>query len=245
MPFLAFLQSSFNLTFASAQLFSRPVTQNEVLQKMAESTGLNIISSLVTLGAVALGWLLGETTGWFKSKKRITVLKKALFEEIQDASSWLRRNQLTLEEIIQLSTIEYLSEVSPVSVPVHIYDKHFPEISVYLSRSERISYNSIYNLINISYDQIKKIRALRSACLSDKTKIKEYLETLDAAYYNISMAIWQINRHINYGSQINVDNLSGEDAKVIDDEIKEKLIKITNEAKTLSVSEIEKNYYKT
>ena len=165
---------------------------------MAENTGLNIISNLVTLGAVTLGWLLGETTGWFKSKKRINSLKKALFEEIQDASSWLRRNQLTLEEIIQLSTIEYLSEVSPVSVPVHIYDKHFPEISVYLSRSERVSYNSIYHLINISHDQTKKIVVLRMACLRDKSKIREYLETLEAVYHNVSMAIWQIDYHTNH-----------------------------------------------
>jgi len=31
MPFLGFAQSSFNLTFATAQLFSRPVTQNVML----------------------------------------------------------------------------------------------------------------------------------------------------------------------------------------------------------------------
>lgn len=213
--------------------------------KMAENIGLNIISTLVTLGAVALGWLLGETTGWFKSKKRITVLKKALFEEIQDALPLLRRNQLTLEEIIQLATIKYLPEDSPVPVPTHIYGKHFAEISVYLSRSERVSYNSIYNLINAYHDQTKKIAALRMACLSDKTKIKEYLETIEAVYYNASMAIWQINYHIRHGSRINVTSVSDKDAKVIDDEITEKLIKIINEAKTLSVSEIKENYYKT
>ena len=59
------------------------------------------------------------------------------------------------------------------------------------------------------------------------------------------MAIWQIDYHINHGSQINIDSLSGEDAKCIDNDIKEKLIKIIKEAKTLSVEEIKENYYKT
>jgi len=212
---------------------------------MAENSGLNIISNLVTLGAVALGWVLGETTGWFKNKQRINNLKKALFEEIQDALSWLKRNQLTLEKTIQLATKEYLSEDGPVSVPTHIYAKHFPEISVYLSRSERVSYNSIYNLINISHDQAKKIEALRMACLRDKTKEREYLETLDAAYHNLSMAIWQINYHVKHGSHIDIERLSGEDAKRIDNDRREKLIKLINEAKTLSVEEIKKNYYET
>ena len=51
---------------------------------MPDNAGSNILSNLITIGAVALGWFLGETTGWLKSKKKTNSLKKALFEEIQD-----------------------------------------------------------------------------------------------------------------------------------------------------------------
>ena len=213
--------------------------------KMAGNTDHNILGNLVTLGAVALGWILGETTGWLKSKRKVNNLKNALFEEIKDGLSWLERNQLTLEKIIQLIVLNHYAEEAPVPVPTHIYDTHFPEISVHLTRSERISYNSIYNLIRISQEQVNNIVRLRINCISDGSKKKEYSETLEAAYRNVSMAIWQIEYHLHHGSKIDTDRLSGDVAKQIEKKIQERLIKILNEAKKSNVDEIKLNYYKT
>lgn len=109
---------------------------------MSEGNGSSILGYVITLGAVALGWFLGETSGWFKKKYSLRNVKKSLYLEIDDCRSWLLRNQITLEHLIQLAVLKVAGDFGPVEVPTFIYDNHIAEILPYLSRSERISFNS-------------------------------------------------------------------------------------------------------
>jgi len=212
---------------------------------MSEALSSINLNHIIALAAVVFGWFIGETTGLLKKRWSIRNLKKSLYVEMSDTLSWLKRNQLTIEHIIQLTVLKEFVDFGPVKVPTHIYDKHFPEISPNLTNSERVSYNSIYNLIHRSHDDSLRLIDLIRSENFDKTKSKEYMGILEALYYNISMAVYQIQYHIDNKDDLDVYIVTGEQEKEIDDSIKNRIHEICAEAMRLGLAEIKRKHYKT
>src|SRR4030042_6946718 len=119
-----------------------------------------IWSNIITLFAVGLGWSLGEATGIIRRKLEIKKYRLALISELEDCLSWLLRNKITIEYSIRIVVLDQLPDSTPVKIPTHIYDKYFTEITSHLSKSERTSFNAIYNLINYSHEQKKQLEEL-------------------------------------------------------------------------------------
>jgi hypothetical protein len=205
----------------------------------------SINSAIVALAAVVAGWFLGETTGFLKKWWSVHNLKKSLFVEIEDALGWMKRNKITLEHIIQLTVLKERTEIAPVKVPTHIYDNHFPEISPHLTKSQRVSYNSIYNLMHLSYQDVQRLIELARAQPYDNAKDKEFATILESTYYNVCTAIYQIQYHLANYKHLNVNELTGEHAKQLDNDILNRLNKIISEAKEVGLEELKRRHYET
>lgn len=209
---------------------------------MSEGSNSSVLSYVITLGAVAIGWVLGETSGWFKKRYSVRNLKKSLFLEIEDCHSWLLRNQITLEHLIQLAVLKEVGEFGPVEVPTYIYDNHIPQILPHLSRSERISYISIYNLIRSSHKDSIKLRELGQKVNSADFEIKEFSSILEAVFYNTSLAIFQIQYHLDNTSTLNVDKFSAKFTKELEHKITNRVHELCIEAKRIGLAEVHQKY---
>ena len=189
--------------------------------------------TLVKLGAIFLGWLLGEGTRWIREYYRIRNLKKALISELQDCRSQLLRNKLTLRYIIQHSFLGEPFDIVPAKIQTHIFDKYFPEISIYLGSSERISLNSIHNLIQRSYIQFDQMKTFN-------------IELVKATYHNVSNAIVQIKLHLKYRNKLNVFAFDkGDLKKQLDKDVENEFQKMIQEAKEQGLEGVRKKYYET
>ena len=93
-------------------------------------------------------------------------------------------------------------------------------------------------------DSTKLIDLIRAHAL-DKDKTKEISGLVEAVYYNISMAIYQIQYHIDNGDNLNVEKITGELARNINDDINKKLNEICTEAKEIGLEEVNRRHYKT
>jgi hypothetical protein len=212
---------------------------------MSNPTDTSLLKHLVTLAAIVFGWFLGETTSWFKKRWSIRNLRKSLLLEIEDALDWLKRNQLTIEHIIQLTVLGELIDLGPIKVPTHIYDNYFHEISTHLTRSERVSYNSIYQHIHLSYKDSTRLVELIRSLPFDNNKRKEVAGILDAMYHNVSMAITQIQYHLANRKHLDVSKVSSEQAKQMEDAITAKLHDICSQARQIGLEEVKRRYYNT
>lgn len=217
----------------------------KIINEMSNTVSSINLGHIITLAAVVFGWVLGETTGLLKMRWSLHILKRSLYVEMTEALSWLKRNQITIEHIIQLTVLKEFIDFGPVQVPTHIYDKHFPEISPHLTNSERVSYNSIYNLIHRSHEDSSRLTELIRCENLDKTKSKEYMGILEALYNNISTAIYQIQYHMANKDNLDVYSVTGEQAKQIDNSITNRIHEICAEAKRLGLEEIKRRHYKT
>jgi hypothetical protein len=167
------------------------------------------IGGIFALGGVALGWLLSEATGWIKAKRRARMLKRALIQEIDDARGALKRVQLEVEKSIQLVLLGYISTTGPIKFPTHIHTNHFAEASLQLSQSERISFNSIYYLIDTINSLMDRLQERVSAAVKEPTEqnMRDLAGTLELLYSNSRHAMYNINYHRQ--NQKNLDMFAG------------------------------------
>ena len=68
---------------------------------------------------------------------------------------------------------------------------------------------------------------------------------LEALYYNISMAVYQIQYHIANKDNLDVYSVTGEQANQINDSITNRIHEIRAEAKRLGLEEIKRRHNKT
>src|SRR6266851_4381265 len=189
-----------------------------------------VIAGLFALGGVALGWVLGEASGWIKAKRRSRVLKRALLAEISDARGWLNRTRLVVESAMQLALYRVLLTVGPIKFRPHIYTAHFAEASLHLTESDRISFNAIYHLVdtvNGLTDQLQlRIEGVAKALTlpADKGAIeqafREMAGTLELIYSNARHAVYNINYHLKNQKNLDMFAQSPDEARKLDEEIR-------------------------
>jgi hypothetical protein len=212
-------------------------------KKLSMSENYSIWTYIITIFAVALGWFLGEATGMIRRRREIKKFKVALVSELEDCLGWLLRNKITIENNIRIVVLHQLPDTNPVKIPTHIYDNYFTEVVTHLSKSERTSFNSIYNLINYSHEQTNQLAKLRIACINDKSRRSEFDEILEGLYHNVCLAIHLIRYHLAYGKKLDLEKMTDEEEKKILKESDDNLGKIIKEAKSLGLEGLKKKYY--
>jgi hypothetical protein len=209
------------------------------------------LAGLFALGGTALGWMLSEATAWIKSKRRAQMLRRALLTEISDARGALNRTRLIVETAMQLSLYRLLSTVGPIKFSPHIYSTHFAEACLYLTESERISFNSIYYLIDTINKltdelQIKVNHVARSISANDASAedaFRELAGTLELIYSNARHALHNINYHLKNQHHLDMFAQDAKTARELDEEIRAGLMKLAEDAKQLGVEGIQSKKY--
>ena len=203
-----------------------------------------IWNKIITFFAVALGWILGEATGIIRRKIEIKKYKSALISELEDCLGWLLRNKITIEYNIRVVVLGELPDSTPIKIPTHIYDKYFTEITSHLSKSERTSFNAIYNLINYSHEQTNRLAKLRMICINDRSRRGEFDSILEGLYHNVFLAIYLIRYHLEYREKLDMEKITDEEQEKILKESDENLLEIIKEAKALGIEGVKKKYFR-
>ena len=182
------------------------------------------------------------------------MLRRALLREISDARAALNRTRLVVETSMQLSLYRILSTVGPVKFRPHIYTTHFAEACLHLTESERISFNSIYYLIDTINEltdelQIKVISVAKRISDNDadndsrEEAFREMAGTLELMYSNARHALHNINYHLKNQDHLDMFAEGAETAKKLDEEIRSGLMKLAEDARRLGVEGIQTKKY--
>lgn len=195
------------------------------------------------VGLLVLGWLLGLMTTTAQKKYRARVLKKALEKEIADAKRWLKRNQLTLEDMIKLVVVGKVATYGPVVTPMPIYKANYAEATLKLNEGERVSFSAIYtqiDMLNNKYDELTK---LSIECTKDPGKMRDYAGKLELCYSNIWRTLHMIDFHLKNKKRLNHDLTTngelGEEASIrMEEQVNQRLMDLANEARALGPSKV-------
>jgi hypothetical protein len=109
---------------------------------------MEIPSALITLGAVLLGWFLGQGSTVVREWRARRRILRALLEELFDCASYVERNILTSELLVQTVEVHAFLGFAPVHVPQTVFDRYYPDVVVRLRRGERISFSAIHARIH-------------------------------------------------------------------------------------------------
>jgi hypothetical protein len=152
---------------------------------------------------------------------------------------------------MQLSLYRILLTVGPIKFSPHIYSTHFAEASLHLTESERIPFNSIYYLIdtiNKLTDELQMKVNLVAKSISAKDAdveegFRELAGTLELIYSNARHALHNINYHLKNQQQLDMFAQDATTARELDEEIRDGLIKLAEDAKHLGVEGIQAKKY--
>ena len=72
--------------------------------------------------------------------------------------------------------------------------------------------------------------------------MKEFSGTMEAVYFNTSMAIWQIQYHLDNKSNLDVDKFSNEFGKQLEHKIDGRIQELCIEANRIGLAEVKKKY---
>jgi len=99
---------------------------------------------LISLIAVALGWLLGQGTALAKDWWAARKLRKGLLVELEDIQDQLQRVVMIHSRHLQIFAINGMEPAS--SLPIHnmFFSQYFKETFSHLNREQRISYQLIH-----------------------------------------------------------------------------------------------------
>ena len=202
-----------------------------------------LITSLVTLGAVALGWFLGEGTSWLRESRKQRQLISALIQELDDCESYIRRNVITSELLIQALEVNAYLGFAPIVIPQILFDHDYPEIAARLTKSERVSFSSIHTKIRQMNAMSDKIASFLEKKSSQREAIKEFAELLAVFYIIAKQTIDLIMFHKTHGRQI--DAWALDSAKMIERELsyQAEVETLRAKARELGYDGVEKSIY--
>jgi hypothetical protein len=205
------------------------------------------VSNVITLLAVVVGASLGVGIDLIRKKCETRRIKRAIIQELEDCRAWLLRNKLTVEHLIQLSVIKQEFNNRPVPVPTHVYTDHFASVAIYFNKHERVSINSIHNLIRYADKQAEQLEQLIQESLSNGANEKrdEKIRVLLAGLHgNINLAVVHISNHLAYRENLNVMGLGG-NLEAVDKDEAARIQQLAAEARNLGADGLKAKHYKT
>ena len=190
-----------------------------------------------TLAGIVIGWFLAQATAVFVYYWRRRHYKKALYEELWDVGRRLATTKKTCATMIQLLTHNALPEDFPLSIPTHVFDKHYADVSIDLTKAERLAFSTIFATIKNLNDDHEILTTLFRECLRDRTKLGLFSSVVNTMYLRASRALlqgkilWESRRNVPVEDSTDWDNLID---KELEDLIKEGKEKTKDEIKQKS-----------
>lgn len=99
------------------------------------------------LAGVSVGWILGQSTEWWRQKRRALLYRKTIYVELRDVHSTIK----TRIEIMKHMLRSFLSEGNIksfiIDIKYPIFQSHFGEVNLQFTESECLALTHIYSLI--------------------------------------------------------------------------------------------------
>ncbi|MFP2769377.1 hypothetical protein [Oceanisphaera sp. KMM 10153] len=197
---------------------------------------VKIVSALI---GVSLGWLLSQLTDLTKDKRRKRKVVESIYTELSDVNAWLVRMLHQTKYSLQLIVLS--QEVTSVPGRIHtfIFDEHFHEICMDLSRSARIGLTDTYDSIKTINELINQLKELiDNQSGSNNKKLCKKFE----AIYCIAYATEFKTRYLLNNRSGSMGDLAGV-AIELDKKLHEELVAIVKEAKEMDLDEVKSKYY--
>lgn len=175
-----------------------------------------LTSAIVTIAAVLFGWLLGEGTSQIREWQKRRRVIAALYEELLDCESFIRRNIMTSELLIQIVEVKAFAGFVPVAAPHVVFQKHYPEVVVRLRRGERISFTAIHTRIDEMNKMAKDIATRMSAKSTTDESVESLAELLAAFRITAQVSAQLIVFHHVNGRRVDPWVLNTNEAKEIE-----------------------------
>ncbi|MGP9802962.1 hypothetical protein [Rheinheimera sp. NSM] len=195
---------------------------------------VNIISALIGVG---LGWLLSQLTDLIKVKRRKVKIIDSVYVEISDINAWLVRMMRQTKYALQLIVLNQRVTSVPGRIHTFIFDEHFHEICMDLSRDARIG-------LTDSYDSIKTINELiaqLSELIDDQSDSKRLCQKFEAIH-SVAHDVEFKTRYLLNNRNGSMKDLVGV-AIELDKNLNEELEFIVKEAKEIGVDGIKSKFY--
>jgi len=197
---------------------------------------VSIISALIGVG---LGWLLSQLTDLIKEKRKKGVMVDSVYTELSDINAWLIRMLRQTKYALQLIVLRQRVTSIPGRVHTFIFDEHFHEICMDLSRDARVgltdSYDSI-KTINELIDQLKELIDDQSE--DSNQKLCQKFEAIHCVAYDTEFK----TRYLLNNRNGSMNDLAGV-AIQLDQRLNDELDSIVKEAKEIGVDRVKSNFY--
>lgn len=197
---------------------------------------VNIVSALIGVG---LGWLLSQLTDLIKEKRRKGKVVNSVYTELSDINAWLVRMLRQTKYALQLMVLDQRVSSIPGKIHTFIFDEHFHEICMELSRDARIgltdSYDSI-KTINELIDQLKEL--IDNQTENANQKLCQKFEAIYCVAFDAEFK----TRYLLNNRNGRMSDLSGV-AVELDKRINDELESIIKEANEIGVEGVRSNFY--
>jgi hypothetical protein len=127
------------------------------------------------LVGVGLGWVLGQSSDWWRQRRRARQYRRAIYVELRDVHSTLKTRILILKVMLQKCLDEGSIEDYPSDIVYPIFKAHFSEVSLQFSESERLGLVHIYSLIDALNANFSLIRSNWDTLSSDEKLSRDNL----------------------------------------------------------------------
>lgn len=173
-------------------------------------------SALVTLSAVFLGWLLGQGATLLRERRMRRRILKALMEELFDSESYVRRNLINSELLIQTVEVKAFLGFSPILVPQTVFDRYYADIIMWLSRGERMSFSAIYSRLKEMNRMCDQIAGRLSARSTDEESLASFSELAAAFHITARITLEMIMFHRRHGRKVDPWSQDTAEAKKVE-----------------------------
>lgn len=155
-----------------------------------------IVSNIVTLVAVALGWLLGEATGLIKSWRKTSSIRRALTAELEDMLQWASDVEITVINMARKLARKETPNDILVKIAHPVFSEHFPQVCIDLTTAERLSFIAIHRLVDALHSQYEKLAEARLRAETHWRTGTEFTHLLRDMYVNARFVTYRISWHL-------------------------------------------------
>lgn len=197
-------------------------------------------SAFVTLGAVLLGWFLGQGATLLRQWRDRRRIVKALTEELLDCESYVRRNLINSELLIQAIEVKAFLGFAPILVPQTVFDRYYGDIVMWLTRGERMSFAAIHARLKQMNGMCEQIVDKLSRREIDEKAFTSFSELAAAFHTTAKVTLQMIIFHRRHRRKINPWAQDTAEAKRMENEFMAEVVKLRMEASRIGYEGVKK-----
>jgi hypothetical protein len=209
---------------------------------------------LVTIAAVAFGWLLAQITDVIRWMYASRKLRQGLLYELKDIDAQLERILHIHARQIQIYALRGVEPCAALPAPNMFFHQYFRDAFPYLNREQRLSYQLVHSSIDALnaknerlgqwIEDVNPSRKAQEGTSDASAILEQWGEEVKALYRMAATTRWHIRYHLRNPSVPNMDVMGPMHEQYLKDQerINETIIDIMQRAKNLNREDFDKTY---